>query len=379
MGPLAGIRVIELKGLGPAPYAGMLLADLGADVIVVERSSQPTGIAIPSSKDVTSRGKRSIVLDIKKPEGRAALLRMVEGADVLFEGFRPGVAERLGVGPDACFERNAVLVYARLTGWGQTGPLASTAGHDINYISLSGALAAIGGPDKPSPPLNVVGDYAGGSLFMVVGVLAALLEAKASGKGQVVDASVVDGSANLLSFFHGLQHHGQWSAAERGSNLFDGGACYYDVYETADGKFMSVAPLEPQFFAEFIERLGLDANESGARSGLEQWQKDRAWLTETFKTRTRDEWCEIFEGSDACVAPVLDFTEAPLHPHNVARETYVDIGGVVQPAPAPKFSRTVCDTPEIPHAEGADTVDILGDFGFDDAEIETLRDRGAIP
>ncbi len=378
MGPLAGIRVIELKGLGPGPYAGMLLADLGADVVVVERSSRTTGIAVPSSKDVTSRGKRSIVLDIKKPEGLAALLRMVESADVLFEGFRPGVTERIGIGPEVCHERNPALIYGRLTGWGQTGPLAQTAGHDINYISLSGALAAIGGPDKPVPPLNVVGDYAGGSLFLVVGVLAALLEAKNSGKGQVVDASVVDGSANLMSFFHGLQHLGQWSAAARGSNLFDGGACYYDVYETADGKFMSVAPLEPQFYAEFIERAGLDANESGARSGLEEWHQDRAWLTETFKTRTRDEWCEIFEGSDACVAPVLDFTEAPEHPHNVARETWVDIGGVVQPAPAPRFSRTACETPEAPRAEGADSADVLSDFGFGADEIDTLRAAGAL-
>ncbi len=377
MGPLAGIRVIELKGIGPAPYAGQLLADLGANVIVVERSTKPSGIAIPSSQDVNSRGKRSIVLDIKTPEGLAALLRMVESVDVLFEGFRPGVAERLGIGPEDCLERNPALIYGRLTGWGQTGPLAKTAGHDINYISLSGVLAAIGGADKPSPPLNIVGDYGGGSLFLVVGVLAALLESKSSGKGQVVDASVVDGSANLLSFFHGLHGLGLWST-ERASNMFDGGTCYYDAYETADGKFMSVGPLEPHFYAEFVERAGLDKDEFGQQSSPERWPEVRARLKEVFKTKSRDDWCEIFEGSDACVAPVLDFTEAPQHPQNVARETYVDIGGVVQPAPAPKFSRTPCETPEAPHAEGADSDDVLTDFGFGPEEIGALRAAGAL-
>ncbi len=378
MGPLAGIRVIELKGLGPGPYAGMLLADLGADVVVVERSATPTGIAIPSSKDVTSRGKRSIVLDIKKPEGLTALLRMVEHADVLFEGFRPGVAERLGIGPEACHERNPALIYGRLTGWGQNGPLSRTAGHDINYISLNGVLAAMGTPEKPVPPLNVIGDYAGGSLFLVVGIIAAMLEAKQSGKGQVVDASVVDGSANLMSFFHGLQHLGQWSAERRGSNLFDGGASFYDAYETSDGKFVSVAPLEPQFYAEFVERLGLGMDEFGEQSGPGQWPEVRTRLEGIFKTKSRDEWCEIFEGSDACVAPVLDFAEAPEHPHNVARDTYIEVGGVVQPAPAPKFSRSVSDTPDAPRAEGADSVDVLRDFDFDADEIDALRASGAL-
>lgn len=378
MGPLAGIRVIELKGLGPGPYAGMLLADLGADVVVVERSSKPAGIAIPAGKDVTSRGKRSIVLDVKRSEGLSALLRMVESADVLFEGFRPGVAERLGIGPDVCHDLNPALIYGRLTGWGQSGPLSRTAGHDINYISLSGALAAIGTRDRPVPPLNVVGDYAGGSLFLVVGVLAALIEAGQSGKGQVVDASVIDGSANLMSFFHGLQHLGQWSAEQRGSNLFDGGTCYYDVYETADGKFVSVAPLEPRFYAEFVERAGLDENEFGEQGGPEQWPHIRSRLEEIIGTKTRDEWCEIFDGSDACVAPVLDFVEAPEHPHNRARDTYISVDGVVQPAPAPRFSRTVSDTPAAPHAEGADTDEVLSDFGFDADEIDALRASGAL-
>ena len=377
MGPLAGIRVVELKGLGPGPYAGMLLADLGADVVVVERASRSSGISIPSSKDVTSRGKRSIGLDLKKPEGLAVLLRMVERSDVLLEGFRPGVAERLGAGPDVCLERNPALIYGRLTGWGQTGPLAERAGHDINYIGLSGALAAIGDADKPVPPVNLVGDYAGGSLFMVVGVLAALVEARASGRGQVVDASIVDGSASLMSGLRGMQEIGLWST-ERGSNVLDGGAWFYNVYETADGKFMSIGPLEPQFYSEFVERAGLDAEEFGTQGGPDRKVDLGSRLAEVVRTKTRDEWCEIFEGSDACVAPVLDLTEAPQHPHNAARETFVDIGGVIQPAPAPRFSRTKCDRPAAPHAEGVDTNDVLTEFGFDAAEIEELRDAGAL-
>lgn len=378
MGPLAGTRVIELKGLGPGPYAGMLLADLGADVIVVERSVHPTGIAIPSSEDVTSRGKRSIVLDIKNPKGLAAFFGMIEQADVLLEGFRPGVAERLGIGPDACHARNAMLVYGRLTGWGQTGPLAETAAHDINYVSLSGALAAIGTADRPVPPLNIVGDYAGGSLFMVMGVLAALLEARSSGEGQIVDASVVDGSASLLSFFHGLEHYGRWSAERRGSNMFDGGTGFYDVYETADGRFVSVAPLEPPFFEEFIERAGLEDSTFGSDRNPGHPAEARATLEALFRTKSRDEWSEIFEGSDACVAPVLDFTEAPSHPHNAARGSYVDVAGVVQPAPAPRFSRTVCETPAAPPAEGADSEEVMADFGFSAEEIDALRASGAL-
>ncbi len=377
MGPLAGIRVIELKGLGPGPYAGMLLADLGADVVVVERASRPSGISIPSSKDVTSRGKRSIALDLKKPEGLAVLLRMVERADVVFEGFRPGVAERLGAGPDVCLERNPALIYGRLTGWGQTGPLAERAGHDINYIGLSGALAAIGDADKPRPPVNLVGDYAGGSLFMVVGVLAALVEARTSGRGQVIDAAIVDGSASLMSGLRGMQEIGLWST-ERGSNVLDGGAWFYNVYETADGKFISIGPLEPQFYAQFVERAGLDVEEFGKQGGPDRTADLGNRLADVVRTKTRDEWCEIFEGSDACVAPVLDLTEAPRHPHNAARETFVDVGGVVQPAPAPRFSRTACDTPAEPHAEGADSVDVLSDFGFGADEIEALRDSGAL-
>ena len=377
MGPLAGVRIIEMKGIGPAPYAGMLLADMGADVIVVERSSETLGIAVPAKKDVTSRGKRSVAIDIKNPAGLRALLRLVEGADVLFEGFRPGVAERVGFGPEQCHAINPGLVYGRLTGWGQQGPLANAAGHDINYIALTGALAAIGGRDKPVPPLNVVGDYAGGSLFLVTGILAALLESRQSGKGQVIDAAVTDGSASLMSVFHGWKDLGFWSE-KRHSNLLDGAAYHYDVYETADGKFVSIGALEPQFYALLVEKAGLDEELFGKQAGPEQWPALKEQLAIVFKQRSRREWCELLEGSDACFAPVLDFTEAPAHPHNQARGTYVTIGGVDQPAPAPRFSRSECGLPGEGRAEGADTEAVLRESGFSDAEIAALRDSGAL-
>ena len=377
MGPLAGIKIIEMKGIGPGPYAGMLLADLGADVIVVERSSQTVGIAVPAKKDVTSRGKRSIALDIKNPAGLKALLRLVERADVLFECFRPGVAERLGVGPDQCHAINPALVYGRLTGWGQSGPLAHAAGHDINYISLTGALAAIGGKEKPVPPLNLVGDYAGGSLFLMIGILAALLEARESGKGQVIDAAITDGSASLMSVFHGWKDIGFWNE-NRHSNLLDGAAYHYDVYETADGKFVSIGALEPQFYALLVEKAGLDEDLFGKQAGPEHWPALKEQLAMIFKQRSRREWCEILEGSDACFAPVLDFTEAPAHPHNHARDTYVTIAGVDQPAPAPRFSRSECELPREPSAEGADTEAVLRESGFSDADIAELRGSGAL-
>lgn len=377
MGPLAGIRIIEMKGIGPGPYAGMLLADMGADVIVVERSSETVGIAVPAEKDVTSRGKRSIAIDIKNPAGLKTLLKLVETADVLFESFRPGVAERLGIGPEQCHAINPGLVYGRLTGWGQDGPLANAAGHDINYISLTGALAAIGGRDKPVPPLNVLGDYAGGSLFLVTGILAALLESRQSGKGQVIDAAITDGSASLMSVFHGFKALGFWSE-KRHSNLLDGAAYHYDVYETADGKFVSIGALEPQFYALLVEKAGLDEELFGEQAGPEQWPALKEKLATVFKQRSRQEWCELLEGSDACFAPVLDFTEAPAHPHNHARGTYVTIGGVDQPGAAPRFSRSECQLPGKPRAEGADTEAVLGEAGFSDTEIAALRDAGAL-
>ena len=377
MGPLSGVKIVEMKGIGPGPYAGMLLADMGAEVIVVERSSTPVGIAVPADKDVTSRGKRSIVIDIKKPEGLKVLMRLIAASDALIEGFRPGVAERLGFGPDACADINPRLVYGRLTGWGQHGPLAKAAGHDINYVSLTGALAAIGGRDKPVPPLNLVGDYAGGSLFLVIGMLAALLEARSSGNGQVIDAAITDGSASLMSMFHGWEKLGLWRA-DRYSNLLDGAAYFYDVYETADGRYVSIGPLEPKFYALLVDKAGLDPDRFGEQAGADQWPTLKRQLAEIFRQRTRQEWCDLLEGSDACFAPVLDMKEAPTHPHNVARGTYITVGDIEQPAPAPRFGRTSCDTPAAPHAEGADTDDVLRDIGFSDSDIEALRGANVV-
>lgn len=378
MGPLDNIRVIEMKGLGPGPYAGQLLADMGAQVVVVERAAEPSSIALASARDVNSRGKRSIVLDLKHPDGLDALLRLVETADVVFEGYRPGVAERLGIGPDVCLQHNPELVYGRLTGWGRDGPLSDAAGHDINYISLTGALAAIGGAERPVPPLNLVGDYAGGSLFLVMGILAALVEAGRSGRGQVVDAAITDGTASLMSAYHGWDAAGIWNR-RRHDNFLDGASYYYDVYATADGKFVSIAPLEPQFYRVLVEKAGLDEAVFGAQAGPERWSELKAKLVRLFKTRTQSQWCELLEGSDACFAPVLDYREAPQHPHNRARSTYVEIGGTVQPAPAPRFSRTACGTPAKPHGEGADTEAVLAEAGFSAGEIARLRDCGVIP
>ncbi len=361
MGPLAGIRVIEMKGIGPGPYAGMLLADLGAEVIVVERSASPKGVVIPSPLDIHSRGKKSVVFDLKTPEGLDNLLALVETADVLFEGNRPGVAERLGFGPDVCLARNPRLVYGRMTGWGQTGPLAQSAGHDINFIALTGALAAIGGREKPAIPLNLVGDFGGGSLFLVVGILAALLEARSSGKGQVVDASITDGTASLMSMFRTMDKMGMWSPQRR-SNLLDGAAPFYDVSETADGKFIAIGSIEPQFYQLLIEKTQLDPAEFANRDDPSRWPELKVKLAEVFASKTRDEWCAILEGTDTCFAPVLDYREAPDHPHNQARETYIKVDGVTQPAPTPRFSRSECSTPTEPPEIGADTEAILAEL-----------------
>ena len=377
MGPLTGVTVIELKGIGPGPYAGMLLADMGASVIVVERSPAHAGIGPPADRDVHGRGKQSIALNLKTDAGLGALLDLVASADMLLEGNRPGVAERLGCGPDACLARNPRLIYGRVTGWGQTGPLKDAAGHDINYLSLTGALAAIGDASKPAIPLNLVGDYAGGSLFLVVGMLAAYIECQASGKGQVVDAAIVDGAASLMSMFHGLAALGAWTP-QRASNLLDGGAHFYNIYETADGKFVSVGAIEPQFYRLLVRKAGLDADEFGDAGDAAKWPQQKEALARVFRSRTRREWCELLEGTDACVAPVLDYEHAPHHPHNEARKTYVDVGGVVQPAPAPRFSRSTCDRPAKPVAAGSDTQRILGGLGYSDEKIEALRAAGAI-
>lgn len=377
MGPLTGFKVIEMKGIGPGPYAGMLLADLGAEVIVVERASKPNSIAAPSAMDINSRGKKSIALNLKSEGGLETLLRLVESADALIEGYRPGVAERLGFGPDSCLERNPKLIYGRMTGWGQTGPLAHSAGHDLNYISLTGAAAAIGKADSPVPPLNIVGDFAGGSLFLVVGVLSALLEAQKSGKGQVIDAAITDGSAHLMSTFYTLSRLGMWSAC-REANLLDGGRPYYRCYETSDHKFVSVGPLEPQFFAEMITKTGMPESFIQEQNNPEKWPEMQAVFIETFKSKSRAEWVEIFEGSDACVAGVLDYIEAIDHPHNKARDTYIDINGVQQPAPAPRFSRTACHTPAPPRGEGADTEEVLAEWGLNSDEIAALKVAGVL-
>ena len=377
MGPLAGIKIIEMKGIGPGPYAGQVLADLGAEIIVVERASKPNSIAPPSAMDVNSRGKKSIALDLRKPEGLEALLKLVENADVIFEGNRPGAAERIGFGPDVCLKRNPTLIYGRMTGWGQTGPLAHTAGHDYNYISLTGAAAAIGSKDRPVPPLNLVGDYAGGSMFLVVGILAALHEVKTSGKGQVIDTAITDGSAHLMSMFYTLNKMGAWNTA-RQSNMLDGGVPYYTSYETADGKYLSVGPMEPQFFMQMIQKTGMPERFIKDQNNPKAWGEMKKVFTETFKSKTRAQWDAIFQGSDACVVGILDYKEAIENEHNKARGTYIEINGVHQPAPAPRFSRSQCDIPAPPSAEGADTHSVLSDWGFSERDITVLADAGVL-
>ncbi|NEE12211.1 CoA transferase [Streptomyces sp. SID7499] len=359
-GPLTGVRVVELAGIGPGPFAAMLLADLGADVVRVDRPGGP-GLAIDPAYDVTNRNKRSVVVDLKAPDGPDRVLDLVARADVLVEGYRPGVAERLGVGPGDCHARNPRLVYGRMTGWGQDGPLAQRAGHDIAYIAPTGALGMIGRPDEPpAVPANLLGDYAGGSLYLVVGVLAALHHARASGTGQVVDAAIVDGTAHLATMIHGMLAAGGWQD-RRGANLLDGGCPYYGTYETADGRYMAVGALEPQFYAEFLALLGVE-DQDGARKDVTRWSGLREQVATRFKSRTRDEWTAVFDGSDACVAPVLSLREAPHHPHLAARGTFTDHGGITQPAPAPRFSATPTSVRTGPARPGADTADVARDW-----------------
>ncbi|TAL21225.1 MAG: CoA transferase [Frankiales bacterium] len=366
-GPLSGIRVVELAGLGPAPYACMLLADLGAEVLRVDRPS--AGFGVPAY-DVTGRGRSSIAVDLKHPAAAEVVLRLVDSADVLVEGLRPGVAERLGVGPDACLERNPRLVYARMTGWGQTGPLAPRVGHDINYAAISGALGAIGEHGrKPVPPINLLADFGGGSMFLLTGILAALLERGSSGQGQVVDAAMVDGVTSLLSMTYGFMAAGFWSD-ERGSNLLDGGAPFYDTYECADGEYVAIGALEPQFWDVVVRTLGLvDPPDQNDRS---TWPQLREQLAAAFRSRTRDEWAKVFEPLDACVSPVLKVSEARSHAHLAARESIVEVDGVPQPAPAPRFSRTPGEAGR-PSVAGAHTRVALQSWGFDPAEVEQLE------
>ena len=375
MGPLAGYRIIELAGIGPGPFCGMMLSDMGAEVIRVDRivdNPQP-------SKDVLNRNRKSIAVDLKQPEGVETVLRLIETADGLFEGFRPGVTERLGLGPEVCMARNPRLVYGRMTGWGQSGPMAQAAGHDINYIALSGALHAIGrAGERPVPPLNLVGDFGGGGMLLAFGMVCAMLEAQKSGAGQVVDAAMIDGAASLMSMFFTMSAQGMFTE-NRGSNLLDGGAHFYDTYETADGKYVSVGSIEPQFYALLVEKGGLDAAQFAPQMDQSQWPALKAELTRVFKSKTRDEWCEIMEGSDVCFAPVLSIWEAPEHPHNKAREGYVTIDGVVQPAPAPRFSKSQTDAPRAPRPPGADSAAVLLAAGFSEAEVGGLRSNGVIP
>lgn len=371
-GPLKGLRVIELAGIGPGPFAAMILADLGAEVIRVDRPGDASG-AVPPHLDALRRSRESVALNLRTDEGAEAVLAMVEKADVLIEGFRPGVTERLGLGPNRCLERNPKLVYGRMTGWGQTGPLAHSAGHDISYLALTGALHAMGRADEdPSIPLNLVGDFGGGSLYLAVGVLAAVFEAARSGKGQIVDAAIIDGAANMTAVFHGMMAAGMWQD-QRGSNELDSGRPWYDVYKTSDSKHVAIGPIEPKFYADFVRGLGLDPAEMD-RASPESWPSLRAKIAGVFATRTRDDWAEHFEGTDACVSPVLSLKEAPNHPHMVDRETFVDVDGVKQPAPAPRFSRTPGAVQSNPSTPGAHTREVLERWGL--GNVEELIDSG---
>jgi alpha-methylacyl-CoA racemase len=377
VGPLGGIKVVELAGLGPAPFAGTLLSDMGAEVVRVERAELVDRATRPTGFVVDARGRRTVGIDLKHRGGQECLLRLVERADVLIEGFRPGVTERLGIGPDTCLARNPRLVYGRMTGWGQDGPLAQAAGHDINYIALAGVLAHFGrAGEAPVPPLNLVGDYGGGGMFLAFGVVCALLEARASGHGQVVDAAMVDGAAYLMGALWGMREQGTFTE-ERGTNVLDTGAPFYDVYATADGEWVSVGPIEPQFYAQLLERVGL-ALDDFPQMDRDRWPSLRARLTEIFRTKTRDEWCAVLEGTDVCFAPVLRMSEAIAHPHLVARGTLVDHEGVEQPAPAPRFSRSAPTIQGPARLPGADTDAVLGDWGFAPDEIAALAASGAV-
>jgi alpha-methylacyl-CoA racemase len=379
MGPLQGIQVVEMQGIGPGPFAGMVLADLGAEVVRIDRAQNVRGgdPARPPA-DLLARGRRSVGVDLKQREGVETALRLIERADVLIEGFRPGVMERLGLGPEVCLARSPRLVYGRMTGWGQQGPIAHAAGHDINYIALTGALGAIGRRgEAPVPPLNLVGDFGGGGMLLVVGVLGALVERARSGKGQVVDAAMTDGSALLMTIIFGMLPTGVWSD-ERGTNLLDSGSHFYDAYQTKDGKYVSIGSIEPQFYAELLEKTGLDKEVLPGQMDRARWPEMKRRIAALFKTRTRDEWTALMEGSDVCFAPVLSLREAFEHPHNRARETFVEVAGVKQPAPAPRFSRTPGQIRRPPAHAGQHTDEILREAGFSAAEIQRLRDEKAI-
>lgn len=376
MGPLNGFKIIELAGIGPGPFCGMMLADMGAEVIRVERIAAAKATEAP--KDVLTRNRRSIAVDLKSPEGVEAVLRLIEKADGLIEGFRPGVTERLGLGPEDCQARNPRLVYGRMTGWGQDGPMAQAAGHDINYISLAGALHAIGRPgERPVPPLNLVGDFGGGGMLLAYGMVCGLLEATKSLQGQVIDAAMVDGTAALMAMFYSFSASGGFNT-ERGTNLLDGGAHFYDTYETSDAQYVSIGSIEPQFYALLMEKAGLDVNYFQPQMDRGRWGELKAKLTEVFLTKSQAEWCEIMEGSDVCFAPVLNLIDAAEHPHNKARQSYKVVGDMLQQAPAPRFSRTPAGDIEAPRVPGEDTTAVLADFGLSAEEIADLAARGIV-
>ena len=380
MGPLDGLHVIELAGIGPGPMCAMLLADLGADVVRIDRlEPSGLGLAMAPRHDVNARNRRSVALDLKSPVGVAAALRLIERADVLIEGWRPGVAERLGLGPEVCHARQPALVYGRMTGFGQDGPLARAAGHDLNYIALTGALHAIGARSseggKPAPPLNLVGDYGGGALYLAFGLLAAIFERQRSGRGQVVDAAMVDGAASLMSVFHGLHAAGNFNEA-RGDNLLDGGAPFYDTYATADDRHVAFGALEPKFFAELARRIGLPETFVARQYDRGTWPAMREAIAAIVRTKTRDDWCALLEGSDACFAPVLALDEVADHPHARARGSYIEVDGVVQPAPAPRFDRSVPVKPRRAPRLGEHTRELLAEAGLSDAEVDALLASG---
>jgi alpha-methylacyl-CoA racemase len=382
-GPLAGFKVVQLAGIGPSPFTAMMLADMGADVLRIDRLHPEPNPAYLGKGNVLGRGQRSVGIDLKAPAGREAVLRLVSHADALTEGFRPGVVERLGLGPDDCLARNPRLVYGRMTGWGQDGPYSAYAGHDINYMAISGTLSLLGrAGEVPSPPVNLLGDFGGGGMLLAYGIVCALLETSKSGVGQVIDANVADGAGLLAAMVWGLQAVGSWSGG-RGGNRLDSGAWYYEVYETSDGKFVSIGALEPQFYAEMVKLTGLSENIDQAgplpvQTDSSTWAGMKDRMTALMKTRTRAEWCALMEGTDACFAPVLELHEAPAHPHNRARNSFVEVAGVMQPAPAPRFSRTPAAIPGPPPLPGQHTKSVLADWGFDAAETAELIGAGVL-
>jgi alpha-methylacyl-CoA racemase len=381
-GPLTGLKIVEMVGIGPAPFCAMMFADMGAEVIRIDRLGAADAASLSGKReprfDVLARGRRSLALDLKNPKAVETVLTLIESADALIEGFRPGVMERLGLGPEVCLDRNPRLVYGRMTGWGQHGPLALAAGHDINYIALTGALHAIGSADAaPTVPLNYIGDFGGGAMFLAFGIVSALLEANRSGTGQVVDAAMTDGASLLSAMMYGFKAAGSWSN-RRGDNLLDGAAHFYGAYTCADGKSISIGSIEPKFYALLLEKCGIDDPAFTPQMDKRRWPDLKARLAALFLTRTRDEWCVLMEGTDVCFAPVLDWDEAPRHPHNLARETFIDLDGVTQPGPAPRFSRTPPARPTAPVRSGSDSEAILRDWGIPESAIAELKDMGAI-